>query len=89
MAAPKPSWRDVKQAISHWSDEQLRGRVQDLYRLNSVNGDFLHARLLADTAGDQQLRPYKKRIREAICPDKPWREIVRLPDARRAIHAKT
>ncbi len=85
MAASKPTWRDVKQAISHWSADQLRGLVQDLYRLNSVNADFLHARLLADTAGDQLLDPYKRRIREAICPEEPWHEDVRLSDARRAI----
>lgn len=78
MAATKPSWRDVKQAISHWSDEQLRGLVQDLYRLNTANADFLHARLLADTACDQLLDPYKKRIREAICPEETLHEDVWL-----------
>jgi hypothetical protein len=44
MAAKKPSWRDVKQTMSHWSADQLRGLVQDLYRLNAANADFLHAR---------------------------------------------
>ena len=60
MAATKPTWRNVKQAISHWSDEQLRGLMQDLYGLNTVNADFLPAQLLADTADDQLLDPYKK-----------------------------
>ena len=85
MAATKPTWRNVKEATSHWSEDQLRGLVQDLYRLNTLNADFLHARLLADTAGDQLLAPYKRRIREAICPEEPWHEDVRLSDARRAI----
>jgi hypothetical protein len=78
MAATKPSWRDVKQAISHWSEDQLRGLVQDLYRLNTANADFLHARLLPDTADDQLLDPYKRRIREAICPEETWHEDVLL-----------
>ena len=78
MAATKPTWRNVKQAISHWSDDQLRGLVQDLYRLNTLNADFLHARLLADTHGDQQLRPYKKRIREAICPEELWHDAEKI-----------
>jgi hypothetical protein len=85
MATTKPSWRNVKQAISHWSDDQLRGLVQDLYRLNTINADFLHTRLLPDTGKDQLLAPYKKRIREAISPEEPWHEDVRLSDASRAI----
>ena len=86
MSTAKPSWRNVKQVMSHWSDDQLRGLIQDLYRLNSVNADFLHARLLSDTGADNLLDPYKRRIREAICPEEPWHEDVRLSDARRAIN---
>ena len=86
MSTTKPSWRNVKQVMSHWSDDQLRGLIQDLYRLNSGNADFLHARLLSDAGADNLLDPYKRRIREAICPEEPWREDVRLSDARRAIN---
>jgi hypothetical protein len=85
MATTKPSWQNVTRGISHWSDDQLRGLVHDLYRLNSVNAEFLNARLLLHTGTDQLLGPYKKRMREAICPKGPWHEDVRLSDARRAI----
>jgi len=84
MAETKPSWRNVKQVISQWSDDQLRGLVQDLYRLNSNNADFLHARLLED-ASDHGLGPYKKRIRKAICPTEPWTQDIRLSEGRKAI----
>ena len=85
MSTTKPSWRNVKQVISQWSDQQLLGLVQDLYRLDVANANFLHARLLPDAGDDHLLDPYRKRIREAICPDDPWVEDVRLSDARRAI----
>lgn len=85
MTAAKPSWRQVKQVISPWSNSQLAALVQDLYRLNSTNSDFLHARLLSDTDHEQCLVPFKKRIQHAISPAQPWKQDVRLSEGRKAI----
>lgn len=46
MADEKQSWKDIKQAISGWSETQLVWLVQDLYRMNSKNADFLPTRTL-------------------------------------------
>ena len=85
MAEKKPTWRDVKNVIRDYDRDQLIDLIQDLYRLNSSNVDFLHARLLSDLSGDLALSSYKKRIKEAICPVQPWKTDVKLRDGRKAI----
>ncbi|MDV7144739.1 hypothetical protein R3X27_18820 [Tropicimonas sp. TH_r6] len=85
MTSEKPSWIDIKQVISGWSDKQLVGLVQDLYRLCPENAAFLNARLLQQSAPKQRLAPYKKRIRAAVSPREPWKQDVRLSEGRKAI----
>lgn len=85
MTSPKPSWKDTKAVISGWSDKQLVGLVQDLYRLSPENAAFLNARLLQHSTPKQTLVPYKKRIRAAVSPKEPWKQGVRLSECRRAI----
>lgn len=85
MSTDKPSWTDIKKVISGWSDKQLIGLVQDLYRLNPENAAFLNARLLQQSAPKQALAPYKKRIQEAVSPREPWKQEVRLSEGRKAI----
>ena len=85
MSAEKPSWKDIKQVISGWSDKQLIGLVQDLYLLTPENAAFLNARLLQTSAPQQTLAPYKKRIRAAVSPKQPWKQDVRLSEGRKAI----
>jgi hypothetical protein len=85
MTGSKQSWKDIKQAISGWSEKQFTGLVQDLYRLNPENAAFLNARLLAADAATTTLTPYKKRIRTAVSPDQPWKQDVRLSEGRKAI----
>ncbi|MCR9126760.1 MAG: hypothetical protein NXH82_11595 [Rhodobacteraceae bacterium] len=85
MTSKKPSWKDIKPVISGWSDKQLVGLVQDLYRLSPENAAFLNARLLQETAPRQTLAPYKKRIRAAVSPNEPWKQDVRLSEGRKAI----
>ena len=85
MTTEKPSWQDIKEVISAWSDKQLIGLVQDLYRLNPGNAAFLNARLLKHSAPEQTLAPYKKRIRAAVSPKEPWKQDVRLSEGRKAI----
>lgn len=85
MPSPKPSWKDIKPIISGWSDKELIGLVQDLYRLNASNADFVNARLLTTSSPKQTLAPYKKRICEAVSPKEPWKQDVRLSEGRKAI----
>ncbi|PRY21254.1 hypothetical protein CLV78_110129 [Aliiruegeria haliotis] len=85
MTFEKPSWIDIKQIISGWSDKQLVGLVQDLYRLCPENAAFLNARLLQQSTPKQKLAPYKKRIRAAVSPKEPWKQKVRLSEGRKAI----
>ncbi|WP_099828266.1 hypothetical protein [Oceaniglobus indicus] len=85
MTTNEPSWKDIKPLISGWSDKQLVGLVQDLYRLSPENVAFLNARLLQHSAPKQTLTPYKKRIRAAVSPNDPWKQDVRLSEGRKAI----
>jgi hypothetical protein len=85
MTAKKPMWRDVKKIIGQWSNDELIGLVQDLYRFDANSTDFLHARLLSGTIGDDGLAPYKERIRKAVSPTEPWKQDVRLAAGRKAI----
>lgn len=85
MSPTKPTWKTVKAKIAHWDKAQLTGLVRDLYGLNERNADFLHARLLGDANNAQSLEPYKRRIREAVSPEEPWKQDVRLSAGRKAI----
>jgi hypothetical protein len=85
MTSKHPTWRDVKKIVGEWSTDQLVGLVQDLYRFDTANADFLHARLLSASAGQDGLAPYKERIRKAVSPAQPWKQDVRLADGRKAI----
>lgn len=69
--------------MSDFSREQLLGLVQDLYRADPRNQDFLHARFLASDGGTD-LSPYKTRISSAINPNR-WDAPIKYRDARRAI----
>ena len=68
MAARKPTWRDVKKVIGQWPRDQLVGLVQELYPLDARNANFLHARLLSGSTGDDGLAAYK----EAVSPAKQF-----------------
>jgi len=84
MPTNKPTWKTVKTEIAYWDQKRLLGLVQDLYELNRMNADFLHARLLGSDEGDI-MEPYKKRIQTAVCPKEPWKQDVRLSEGRKAI----
>ena len=72
MTSKKPTWRDVKKVIGQWPSDDLVGLLQDLYRFDAANADFLHVRLLSTTTGEDGLAPYKERIRKAVSPAQPW-----------------
>lgn len=82
------NWTDIKRVVSGFSKAQLLGLVQDLYRSNERNREFLHTRFLAEGKG-ADLTPYKTRIEAALMP-KRWDGPmhlgpIRYGEARRAI----
>jgi|AntAceMinimDraft_12_1070368.scaffolds.fasta_scaffold61922_2 hypothetical protein len=85
MTNSNPTWREVKTVVADWNEDQLRGLVQDLYRLNAGNAEFLHARLFVGSDAAQTLEPFKKRIKLAVSPSEPWKRGVRLSEGRKAI----
>lgn len=85
MVAKKPTWRDVKKVIGQWPSDQLVGLVQDLYQFDARNADFLLARLLSGSTGDDGLDTYKDRIRKAVSPAQPWKQDMHLAEGRKAI----
>jgi hypothetical protein len=85
MSSAKISWKDVKPVLAGFSSTQLLGLVQDLYRLNTENASFMHARLLRDDTKQGHLAPYMTRIQGAISPKQPWKQDVKLAEGRKAI----
>ena len=82
----KPTWSQIKARIKHWDKAQLTGLIQDLFGHSQDNRDFLAARLLRDSIGEQVLAPYLKRIESAFYNKKGWpANRLNLKDARSAI----
>ncbi len=83
----RTSWSQVKAQLKHWDRAQLMGLIQDLFDHAQDNRDFLAARLLRDSIGEQALAPYLKRIESAFYNKKGWpANQLNLKDARSAIH---
>ncbi len=82
----KPTWSQIKARIKHWDKAQLMGLIQDLFKHSQDNRDFLAARLLRDSIGDQVLEPYLNRIEGAFYDKRGWpAKRLDLKDARSAI----
>ena len=82
----KPTWSQIKARIKHWDKAQLAGLIQDLFGHSQDNRDFLAARLLRDSVGEQVLAPYLKPIEAAFYDRKGWpAKRLDLKDARSAI----
>ncbi|ODN41671.1 hypothetical protein [Piscirickettsia litoralis] len=85
MNEKKQTWKDIKPVLAKMTAIQLRGILQDLYLFSSENKAFFHSRFLNRQGGCDHLKPYKARIREAICPKEPWKQDVQLSVGRKAI----
>ena len=82
----KPSWSQIKAKLKHWDKAQLTGLIQDLFGHSPDNRDFLAARLLRDSIGEQVLEPYLKRIEAAFYDKRGWpAKRLDMKDARSAI----
>jgi hypothetical protein len=77
-----PTWIDVKAALQNFDRAGLLGLVQDLYAGSKDNQAFLHVRL---SLGRDQLKPYKTRISNSICPDLIGNKPVSVSKAKKAI----
>ena len=43
----KQNWTEVKKQLKYCSEKDLLGIIQDLYKLNKPNKEYLHLRFLA------------------------------------------
>jgi len=76
------SWSDVKASLSARTDPALIDLIRDLYRLNSDNRRFLHARCLS---ADTELKHFLRQVADSIFPDPLSKHAVSISNAKRAI----
>ena len=71
----KAGWSDIKIALGHCSENDLKGVINELYKLNKENKAFLEAKFLnsADIIDE-----YKKKIKKYLAPNEPWKESQRI-----------
>lgn len=50
----KQNWTEVKKQLKYCSERDLLGLVQDLYRLNRDNKEYLHLKFLAGNSPEQK-----------------------------------
>ena len=78
----KPSWTDVKAALTSLDWLGLLGLIQDLYAAHKVNQTFLHARF---GLGADVLRPYKETPDRWLWPDVLRNQDTSVVKAKQAI----
>ncbi len=76
------SWKDIRAVLSKADNKDVLKLVGELYALRKENLEFLHARYLKD---DRALGPYKETIAQSISPAEPWKTLVKISQARKAI----
>ncbi len=76
------SWSHVKAALSAKHTPALINLIRDLYRLNSDNRRFLHARCLDAGA---ELEDFRRQVADSIFPDPFSRRPISIANAKRAI----
>lgn len=78
----RPTWNDVKRAISDIDYKEQVKLIRDLYRLSNTNKDFMHARF---EIGDDPLSPYRDIIEDSLYPDVMYDKPIRISRAKRAV----
>jgi len=81
-ASSKITWNSVKTALAGHDKTALVGLIADLYDYSEQNRSFFHARF---SLGADPLRPYKKIIDDALCPDVMKNEPIRIARGKQAI----
>ncbi len=79
---PARSWRGLRAVLDKAGHKDLLSLVGDLYAFRKENQDFLHARFLKDAG---TLVPYQETIEHFISPAEPWKNLVKISPARKAI----
>ncbi len=85
MSDRKLTWKDVKRVLAKMEGLQFLTLLKDLYGLSAENRTFMHVRFLSHGRGDEHLEPYKTRIRDTVCPRKPWEQDIDLSAGLKAI----
>lgn len=80
--ASKPTWTDVKAALTSFDRLGLLGLIQDLYAAHRDNQAFLHARF---GLGDNVLKPYKETLDRWLWPDVLRNQDTSVVKAKQAI----
>jgi hypothetical protein len=80
--ASKPSWTDVKAALTSLDRLGLLGLIQDLYAAHKDNQTFLHARF---GLGADVLKPYKETLDRWLWPDVLRNQDTSVVKAKQAI----
>jgi hypothetical protein len=81
-AKKKTTWNSVKTALAGHDKAALVGLIADLYDYSEQNRSFLHARF---SLGADPLKPYKKIIDDALCPDVMKNKPIRIAKGKQAI----
>lgn len=76
------SWKDIRAVLRKTDSNEVLKLVGELYGLHKENRDFLHARYLNDA---DALAPYKETIARHLSPAEPWKNPVKISQARKAI----
>lgn len=81
----KPEFKHIRPALAKHDFEGLLALVIDLYKLNSTNRDYLHARF---DSSELVIRKFKKKVSDLIYPE-TYCETDKIPfgEARRQINA--
>ena len=80
--ASKPSWTDVKAALTSLDRLGLLGLIQDLYAAHKDNQTFLHTRF---GLGADVLKPYKETLDRWLWPDVLRNQDTSVVKAKQAI----
>jgi hypothetical protein len=80
--ASKPSWTDVKAALTSLDRLGLLGLIQDIYASHKDNQTFLHARF---GLGADVLKPYKETLDRWLWPDVLRNQDTSVVKAKQAI----
>jgi hypothetical protein len=80
--ASKPSWTDVKAALTSLDRLGLLGLIQDLYAAHKDNQTFLHARF---GLGADALNPYKETLDRWLWPEVLQNQDTSVVKAKQAI----
>ena len=84
----KKGWLEIKNSLIYCSENDLKGLIKDLYKLNTENKVFLETKFLNDA---ESLEHYKAAIKKYLSPHEPWKKSqqINLKEAKKQISLYT